>query len=164
MRASACQFGYYADISTLKCLPCNNNASTNCATCQYYNNYCTSCSNGYILWNSSCVTTCPTTYYYNATTLLTINTINVNVSQCVRCVPPCLTCLSQSACLSCMLGYKYNSLQHICSSTCSVSLFFNSTISDCQPCSPNCLMCSSATFCYSCNTSTYLHMLTSTTN
>ena len=140
VRASGCPQHYYADITTLTCAPC----STPCSTCELAADHCTSCLNSLILHDSACVASCPSVFYFNSS------------SKCSLCVSPCLTCLDESQCLSCLPGYKYSSVTNVCSSTCSISTFFDPDISDCQACSSNCLTCSSPTFCFTCQQNYYL--------
>lgn len=75
-----------------------------------------------------------------------------------------MTCIDRTRCLSCIQGYKYSANTYVCSSTCSIGSYFNTTVNDCQSCSPSCLTCQSSTFCYICSPQTYLHILSTSTN
>jgi len=75
----------------LQCEPC----SAPCVTC-HSRDYCLSCQQHLMLYQQSCVSSCPNTTY-----LLTQN------STCVSCSFPCLSCTGPSVCSSCLAGYLY---------------------------------------------------------
>lgn len=143
----------YADILTLQC----KNCSSPCLNCHYKSTYCISCdstSSLILLQNNSCVSQCSTNYTYPAT--------SIPIPSCISCQSPCLTCSSQTACLSCISGYRFSGNQ--CSTSCVVRYYFNSSSTSCQQCSPNCIACTSATFCQSCASNYFINSLSHTSN
>ena len=143
VRASQCFDGTYANIETLTCEPC----SQECLTCSLTEYSCTSCQNStLVLFNSTCNAECPSDYDYE------------NEGVCTTCESPCVTCINQTHCLSCEQGYKYSSTTNLCSSTCGIGTYFNTTINDCSECGSNCIICESISFCYLCGDGYYLHV------
>lgn len=71
---------------------------------------------------------------------------------CIKCAPPCQTCISQSSCTSCLpsSGFLYNSK---CHHSCPVGYLPDPITSTCNPCSPLCYSCWNTTdYCLKCNT------------
>ena len=155
LRATLCSLSQFANIDTLKCEPC---AST-CLSCFILPTFCIACPSGLVLYNGTCIVNCPSIYFFPAQANGTFG-----AAQCSVCEQPCLTCADQNKCLSCTQGYKYSSVNNLCSSTCSVGSFFNLTINDCMSCSSNCLNCDNQLFCYVCKANTYLNVISSTQN
>ena len=99
------------------CIECSDVICTQCLMSNLYTQdaYCVySCSSGYYIYiNSSsttnpntCVQQCPTGTYALSTNL-----------SCAQCVSPCLSCLNQNFCLSCIASYfltQQNTCQQIC--------------------------------------------------
>jgi proprotein convertase subtilisin/kexin type 5 len=112
-----------------------------CETCTQFSS-CSSCVNGYYLFNQTCKNTCPFGY------------VGLNRA-CTECTDSCLSCSgSTSNCLSCVSGtYLYNSSSSVCVSTCPFGLFPNNITQSCTGCLSPCKVCSNyATVCTSCNT------------
>ena len=65
--------------------------------------------------NRSCLTSCPDAYYHE--------NLGTNQKFCQSCVSPCVNCISQSQCLSCISGqYYYN---YTCVTSCPDGYFAN---------------------------------------
>jgi proprotein convertase subtilisin/kexin type 5 len=106
---------------------------TNCTSCL------TSLSPPVYLSNNNCIQICPTFTYSNAITYV-----------CSACVSPCVTCTSQTDCLSC--NSTTSLYQTSCLPTCPFG--YTSIVQVCLLCSPPCRSCStSQTTCLSCLTS-----------
>lgn len=97
-----CPFGKVASLNITSnnsiCIPCQ----APCITCQNGSpTNCTMCAYGYFLFasNNTCVTQCsamaPANTYYN----------ELVTSTCSMCMFPCQTCVSQTVCLSCQIGF-----------------------------------------------------------
>lgn len=121
----------------------------NCRTCDA-TGACLSCytSIGYFLNGSTCVTSCgsATTYYSFA---------NSSSGQCVTCASPstgCLTCVNETACLSCLTAsyYLYPATQKcslLCPTTAGYLVDNTSGIRTCVPCADsNCLVCTTESY------------------
>lgn len=140
----ACEAGYFADASQMKCNPC----SSICLTCSPVATNCTSCNStsGYPYLNKTassgtCLAACPSGMYADA---------NQSPILCVNCVAPCATCTTQTACLSCTSGtYLY---QTSCLSSCPANItVINAALGVCDPCDAVCATCSiSASNCTAC--------------
>lgn len=147
---AACPAGTYSPSGSTICSICTHP----CAECNSTSSVCTEClanSTSPILdlANSTCISACPSgTYTNNATNLTKYTPV------CSNCLPPCSTCLTATACLSCLNAslYYYNNQ---CVATCpSLTTIANSTTMTCDPCSPVCLTCiNTTTTCLSCNLS-----------
>ncbi|KAL4473928.1 hypothetical protein ABPG74_022792 [Tetrahymena malaccensis] len=89
-----CYDGYfYAGQNT--CLPCqlgNGIGSYDCISCLSFN-YCLKCQT-LINFNGMCISQCLQNYYFNQ-----------QLKICSRCNYPCVNCLDNSTCTSCMDGY-----------------------------------------------------------
>lgn len=106
------------------------------------------------LFNSSCLASCPSVYYYSSK--------DSNAYICLSCISPCLTCLNSSYCLSCVPGYMLSN--GLCSTSCTASYYFNTTIVSCASCSSFCLICNSNSFCQLCTPYYYINQLSATIN
>ncbi|KAL4489343.1 hypothetical protein ABPG72_018998 [Tetrahymena utriculariae] len=166
----SCNDGFY--LINNYCMQCQSP----CLTCINQQDNCLSCPENFILdiQNNQCSPICDQTC---KTCLLPINSNSclscyggffLSNSQCLPCIPPCQTCKnSQKNCLSCEVGYNYNSLTNqcdpICDQTCqSCSLPYNKNAcfscfdgnfllnNQCIPCQPPCVNCSSLNTCLSC--------------
>ena len=109
-------------------LACNSQ----CATCTGPSSLqCTSCSNSSaVLFNSSCISTCPSHYYSASGT-------------CTLCYSTCSSCSGGSSqqCTSCYSGSSRPYLDSdSCVSNCASGEFLNGTV--CAPCDSSCLICS----------------------
>jgi hypothetical protein len=131
----ACETGYFADSSQMKC----NQCSSVCLTCQILSTNCTSCNStsSFPYLNKTgtagtCLSTCQSGMYADT---------NQSPTLCVNCVGPCVTCTSQTACLSCTSGtYLYLTS---CLATCPPNIsVLNSALSLCQACDAVCATCS----------------------
>jgi len=61
---TACPNGFFGNISTKTCDPCN----ATCSICITSTTDCNSCKNGYYLLGNTCLTTCPNGFFGNTTT------------------------------------------------------------------------------------------------
>lgn len=144
----SCSAGLYIDTVDMKCAACSSicetcvGVATNCLSCvagstyQYFNKTGT---------NATCLKNCDTGMYPDGN------------NTCVVCVPLCVACINQTACLSCVTGrfLHQNSCLVSCPENTTVA---NSSTSVCDACSTNCLTCSgSIATCTSCPTTTVLH-------
>lgn len=101
---------------------------------------CSSCTNGYNLFNQTCSVNCPLGF-------IGLNKI------CQPCTNSCASCSgSTSNCLTCVSGtYLYNSSTPSCSSTCPTNLYPNNLTQTCTGCTSPCTFCSGfASNCTSC--------------
>lgn len=136
--SNQCPIGHYVNSTNLSCEVC----PTNCSQCTS-STVCSSCSLGYYLYGTLCLSTCPNITYINS---------NSSTGICSPC-NSCLTCSSAFACTSCIASqFLYNS---ICYSICPNGSYASSTI--CSACSNNCLTCQNYTYCTSCVTSMSLY-------
>lgn len=131
-----CPVSHFANATSKRCDKC----ISPCSTCSN-STACLSClpsTNTY--YDSStmqCVSICPTQYYRN----------NTNYT-CIACVPPCVTCTSHTACLTCIAStYLYNSR---CNTNCPSQYYANTTTNTCDACASPCLTCLSYSECVSC--------------
>ncbi|KAL4504526.1 hypothetical protein ABPG72_009972 [Tetrahymena utriculariae] len=95
--------------------------SDNCLTCQFAENQCTSCKDGYFLNNAN---------------------------QCQQCIQPCLNCIDQNKCTSCVKGDKfvYNNTNNSCQ--CQDGYYLDQ--STCKYCPLTCSKCNSSSQCTEC--------------
>ena len=107
-----------------------SNCETNCASCQDLA-HCTSCSSGFYLSYSAtlniktCVSTCPTTYYPDAS------------GWCFKCPSTCVFCNNATSCTQCKSGFSLNN--GLC-----VNSTNNTCISNCAECNGGvCHQCTS---------------------
>lgn len=83
---------------------------------------------------------CPSTFYPSI-----LNTTYI----CLKCISPCLTCLSSTQCLTCVSPYLYYEITFTCLTDCPITHYkVNST---CTPCSIPCATCISSLICLSCS-------------
>jgi hypothetical protein len=90
----------YLDECHISCSQCNGKNSKNCTACPNgspVNGVC-SCSGSNIIHNHTCVTSCPSQYYFDSTS-------NSCLGSCVAGTN-CQTCSNSSTCTSCT-GYGY---------------------------------------------------------
>lgn len=111
-----------------------------CLTCSESVTNCTSCvatvTPAVFLSNFQCVETCPMYTYANSSN-----------QQCTPCVAPCVTCTSQSQCLSC--DSSTNLYQQSCLTNCPAG--FTAIAQVCVSCTSPCLTCSTSQLtCTSC--------------
>lgn len=133
----------YPDTATLTCKACT--ASSHCEMCTTAFS-CNSCVTGYFLYNTSCVSNCPTHFIGLSRT-------------CVACTNNCDTCVgSTSICSSCLPGYYlYNSTAPSCVNPCPTSLFMNNSTGTCTGCDPVCSTCGNySNECLSCPSGAFL--------
>lgn len=135
----------YFEVAKNTCSPCYGTCSlcsgpteadccsvSNCMTCDttsFSTPRCTECLSGFILFQGTCVDSCPLTYFRNTTT-----------KSCEDCYIGCDTCTAKdiSSCTSCSNGYfLYNG-------SCIEHCPFNSYVSGrtCHPCNSSCVTCS----------------------
>lgn len=132
-----CPLGYYAQ--PLLCTACQ----TPCLTCTSPT-ICQSClSLSY--FNSTCYSTCPQGYYSSVSSATLLNT---TVKECIKCVSPCVNCLSSTSCMSCETGLKLHNYQ--CLSFC--PQFYYDLNGICYACSLPCKTCN-ASGCLTCASS-----------
>lgn len=148
---TTCDSGYYPDSTLLQCKACN----VICGTCVNISTNCSSCNStsGFPFLNKTttsgtCLANCDSGMYPDT---------NQSPTLCVVCVSPCVTCTTQTACLSCITG-RYLYLTS-CVTTCPVNISIgNSTSNTCDPCASVCATCvDTPTKCVSCASSAALH-------
>jgi proprotein convertase subtilisin/kexin type 5 len=88
---NSCPSGQFGDSVNFICLSCHSS----CLTCITSAVTCTSCSPALIFYNRQCLNSCPSRFYNSS-------------GVCTSCVPPCYTCASSAACLSCSYNYLLN--------------------------------------------------------
>lgn len=122
-----------------------SNLFTQDAYCVY------TCSSGYYIFDNSsnifnpksCVQTCPVGTYALSTNL-----------SCAICVSPCLSCLNDLFCLSCIQGY-FLTPDNTCSVLCPYRYYGESLTQTCQKCSGRCNECLDQQRCLNCKTGFY---------
>lgn len=122
----------YPSDMTVTCEACPKE----CATC-LSNTTCLSCTDGYYLYNRTCLTTCPDRFYPKS-------------RNCDSCLYPCMTCANSSLCLTCAVNFLFNGS---CTSSCPDTYYRDYVGMICQPCKSNltrCLTCQSQTKCLTC--------------
>lgn len=148
-----CPNGYYGTTTILReCLPCDNG----CLNCAASPRNCTQCPWGYFLVNGTCLASCPSRYYAHP---------DPTNSSCLPCIPPCVQCMTQNSCISCINGYfltPFGSCTTNCStlpiSSSASAYFFNANTSSCEPCSANCVNCTSPTQCSRCQLPSHIYL------
>ena len=148
---TVCPLGTY-NASTATSKICNN-CSLGCNNCTSLTN-CSFCQSGYLLYfnqgQGSCTTSCPSGFYAGFVSSSTFT--NSNQHQCLICVSPCITCISETVCVTCLTGYYF--YRGSCVNACPSGFYAGSTVSSAGTSQPNCLVCDSS--CLTCqNTSTY---------
>ena len=134
---SNCATSYFGDTSNRICKTCD----VSCKTCNGITSFnCTSCVSSLILFQSSCVTSCPTGYFSNISGL------------CYPCDSSCLSCTGPLAsnCLSCSNNTSYLE-NSVCVQVCNSNLFPRGDTHTCVGCSvENCLECEQWNICKTC--------------
>lgn len=131
----------YANTITYKCTACTNN----CLLCSSAT-ICISCTNNTNLYNSTCISTCPSGY--------------VGISSvCQLCTSNCKTCSGgPNICLSCISGTYYISSSQSCVTNCTTNLFIDYVSQSCVGCNSTCNTCiNSSTTCTSCTSPAVLY-------
>ncbi len=85
----SCFSAFVLDAQNHVCLHC----SYPCDTCEGSVNACATCFPGYDLYESTCVTSCPSGTYLDFS------------FDCVDCSSNCTSCLSETVCMTCATGY-----------------------------------------------------------
>ena len=165
---AACNSAYY--LSGVQCLSCN----PSCLTCNGgLANNCLSCIPGSLLYQGSCVASCPNGSYQNSSNSCSncspecsicaslsscsgcTSNYYLSGTQCLSCNPSCLTCNGGLAnnCLSCTAGgFLYSGT---CVTSCMVGTYQSSS-NTCSNCNAGCSACSSSTLCSACISGYYL--------
>jgi len=118
---------------------------------------CTSCNYPLQLYNSTCISQCPSGYFSLA--------ISNQILQCTLCSIQCKTCDNSTYCTSCNSAYLF--YNNTCLYSCPLSTFSSNLTTNnissmvCLVCSSNCLTCVSVAQCEQCQQGYYL---TSTQN
>lgn len=86
-----CPPGYIINYEYNLCTNC----TAPCLTCSQ--NQCFKCNLSFILYNETCVVFCPSNYY--------TKTLDDDTHECSLCSSICITCLNNSFCTSCAIGY-----------------------------------------------------------
>ena len=130
-----------ARTCNMYCLSCYGAAISNCYACDV--------TQGYMLSNTTCATTCLTGYGYT-----------FDPSLCVLCDKNCTTCFGVADnCTVCKSGSPYTSYLYFnstqgysqCLNPCPPSYFANTTARTCDLCDPNCTACiTKSTYCTAC--------------
>ncbi|KAL4506714.1 hypothetical protein ABPG72_000285 [Tetrahymena utriculariae] len=141
---SQCDSSYYVGNGGTECIRC----PTGCNTCTSDTN-CTTCSVGYIQYQTTCVSSCPSGY-----SRLMQNGAYV----CGLCDPKCQTCDTLSTtCTSCFPNtYLYNQ-SCIISSQIPAGNFGDNTNWTVQPCMNYCVACSYKSLCTTCSQSAVVY-------
>ncbi|OMJ94256.1 hypothetical protein SteCoe_2595 [Stentor coeruleus] len=125
---------------------------TSCLTCSSISTNCTTCPSSKYLYNSACITTCPSgSYpldaYMTCVTSCPKGYYLIN-NTCQPCDNNCTTCITTSStCTSCPIDkYLYN---QTCTTKCPDGYYPKDT--ECALCGPNCKTCKDYNFCLTCN-------------
>lgn len=94
--------------------------------------------NVYFAQNNTCLSSCPSTYFLNATV-------------CSTCISPCVTCNSSSFCFSCANNSFFYSANNTCLGQCPSGYYNNTATYNCTLCSQPCSTCLSSSLCTSCS-------------
>jgi hypothetical protein len=122
------------------------NCSTSCKTCALDINTCTSCATGRVLYNGTCLSSCPLDTTVNLSGICVA--CDINCSKCIGLPDFCSACASGRVLYN---GKCYSS----CPSGTTTTSSFPST---CKQCDSSCLTCSGETyFCSSCGNGRYLY-------
>jgi proprotein convertase subtilisin/kexin type 5 len=137
----------------------NNNCVYTCPTFTYSNNIifvCSACVNPCVTCTSQvqCLSCNSTTNLYQTSCLSTCPTGYTSIAQvCVACLSPCASCsTSQSTCLSCLSTSNLflTGTSCVVAANCPTSTYANLTNNVCTLCVPPCLTCTSASVCLTC--------------
>jgi proprotein convertase subtilisin/kexin type 5 len=119
-------------------MPC----ASSCLNCIISATTCTSCVSGKVFFNSTCLDSCHTGYYADASFI------------CQLCSYPCETCSSGNLCLSCLDRYLLNGA---CLVDCPSGYFENNQGLICTACVTGCSQCvNTAAYCTLCANGHYL--------
>ncbi|EAR86018.1 transmembrane protein, putative (macronuclear) [Tetrahymena thermophila SB210] len=125
----SCKDGLFLN-NRRECVQCDNS----CLTCDRYQDFCTSCQQGYKLdaTGGKCTPDCKSNEYLDSK------------NQCQKCLSPCASCSNQpNMCLTCISGYKLNSQTRQCEQdiiTCRDGQFLDQN-NKCKPCHSFCNTC-----------------------
>jgi proprotein convertase subtilisin/kexin type 5 len=138
---NTCQYncfqGYYLSSINQTCSPC----ASNCAECYYFSGgTCLRCMPGYVYYNSSCVSSCPS-----------MHTSDAN-GRCIPCPTGCTSCNTVGECYGCLTGLTLTNL--VCKQNCSDGMYLTS--GSCVACNSACLTCNSSNACGRCANNLYL--------
>ncbi|KAL4438376.1 hypothetical protein ABPG74_009415 [Tetrahymena malaccensis] len=128
--ASACKTcndGFFLNNRS-ECSSCNSS----CLTCNRYEDYCTSCKQGFKLDSTygRCIPDCRADQY-----------LDYEDNQCKTCASPCGSCeYYADRCLSCISGYKYDNERFSCQKFCQQGEYVDRD-QQCKPCSSPCATC-----------------------
>ena len=143
---SSCNEGTFA--SNGLCMVC----SFTCATCVGSSTNCLTCPTGLLLFNNTCVNSCPGIFNGNVCSFsCPPGNYNVSLTSCAACASTCLTCIgSATNCTSCPPGLFANN-NGACLSTCPSNTFGLQGF--CLGCSISCNGCTQLpTNCINCAT------------
>jgi hypothetical protein len=135
---TACPQGNYPNSTSAACEACE----PSCSSCEGSPTSCLGCIAPFLLFESSCVASCPSGLYFESN------------GSCQGCSSPCLQCAGSGSCLSCQVGYLLGSG---CLTECPSGHFGDGLSSSCLPCLNSCITCSSDTLCLSCAPSRSLY-------
>lgn len=103
-----CPDGTYPNNTSFTCINCSNL----CSTCTS-NIICSSCITSYSLYNTNCISNCPSGY------------VSVN-SVCIKCDSSCATCITTTTnCLTCINNYYFFINTNSCLLTCPLGFYNN---------------------------------------
>ncbi|KAL4438378.1 hypothetical protein ABPG74_009417 [Tetrahymena malaccensis] len=123
----SCYEGYFLNNRS-QCVQCSNS----CLTCDKYQDFCTSCQQGYKLDKTygQCIPDCNSNQY-----------LDYNENQCKPCASPCGSCeYYPDRCTSCISGYKYDNERYSCEIVCQPGQYVERD-QTCKPCSSPCATC-----------------------
>ena len=130
--------------NTLQCVACQ----APCLSCSVTTTNCTYCQFGSFLYSNDCIGNCSAASSTQFSLFGQSSTLS-----CETCAFPCATCLSESQCLSCQIGYL-NPTAYTCNQ-CGLGTFADGQV--CTSCPTECSVCYSATFCTSCANGYFLY-------
>ncbi len=157
---------------------------TGCSACTD-GSTCTTCTMGYYLSNTICVSTCPAGTYKGSSVCSSCLTNCVACSsgttcttcatgffrstsggtvECTACTSNCDTCVSATTCTKCASTYYYyyntTSTTGSCGLTCPDYMYPNATTMTCTSCISNCKTCEDMNYCLACNSGLMLYHIT----
>ncbi|KAL4482057.1 hypothetical protein ABPG73_000581 [Tetrahymena malaccensis] len=133
-----CNSNQHADNVQQICIDC----PSFCNKCDLDPTKCQICASNYVLFNETCLTSCPDTYYKDSNSI------------CQPCLQNCSQCDSSQICNVCKVGYSlYQSNQ--CLANCP-DKFYSDSNNICQPCQQNCIQCNFSGVCSKCTDNFYL--------
>lgn len=136
-----CPTGMYGSADLKICVLCD----PSCIVCQGNSLNCTQCQASFVLFQTSCLTTCPEGYYNRS-------------GQCIVCQSPCMSCFNQTACKSCQPSlYMYGIT---CNMVCPNGSYASTTNNYvCLSCPANCSLCSAISGTLICTNCTFGYFL-----